>query len=274
MKRTKQHPFLASLLKPFSIYRFAFCCIATIATACFLTPILIPHSAQNLLVGPQQPSLSHWFGTDLLGRDFLLRILYGGRTSLTVSLCSTGISLMIGTLYGTLSGLSKPLGDKLLMRLLDILYPLPFPLIVVLLASWNNSPITLIFALGCVKWLIIARIVRSQTLSIKSKTFIESARCYGQSFFGTIRKHILPNLLTTLTAYTTLMIPSMILDEAFISFLGLGIRPPQTSWGFLILDGAKNGERYPWLLLLPCAIFAITVLSFHFLGERLNRVRP
>ena len=219
----------------------------------------------------QPPSLEHWFGTDILGRDLLARILYGGRVSLLLGSLASLIAIVIGIIYGGISGYVGGNVDSLLMRIVDILYPLPFTLLVILLmALLGRSALLLLFSIGCIKWLTMARMVRTQILSLKNRAFVHCARCMGQSNWGIWKKHLSPNLMSTIIVYSTLLIPNIILEESFISFLGLGIQAPLSSWGSLIFDGARQMEEYPWLLIFPCLFFTSTLFTLNFLGDALR----
>jgi oligopeptide transport system permease protein len=247
--------------------------LCLVAAACVVGPYLMSHDyhTQNLTMGACRPSLEHWLGTDTLGRDLLARLLYGGRISLAVGLAATGVALVIGLVYGSVSGYRGGAPDRVMMRIVDVVYPLPFTLLVILLMAFCGRNIVLLFlAIGCVKWLNIARIVRTQTLLLKERAFVSCARSLGQNAIGIWIKHLLPNLWGTVIVYTTLTIPNIILEESFLSFLGLGVQPPLSSWGALIFDGAKQMESYPWLLLFPCLIFSLTLFSLNFLGDGLR----
>lgn len=252
---------------------FSLLWLLIVSFACFFGPYFYPHNyhSQNLLAGAQAPSWNHWLGTDTMGRDLLARLLYGGRVSLSIGLAATLVALSIGVTYGSLSGYLGGNWDRLLMRIVDIIYPLPFTLLVILLMAFVGRNVILLFlAIGCVKWLTMARIVRAQMINLKERSFIACAKSLGQSIFGLWTKHFLPNLLGTIIVYTTLTIPNIILEEAFISFLGLGIQPPLSSWGVLIFDGAMQMEEYPWLLAFPCLFFSLTLFSLNFLGDGLR----
>jgi oligopeptide transport system permease protein len=213
----------------------------------------------------------HILGTDDSGRDLLVRILYGGRISLAVGLCATLVALTIGVVYGAVAGYLGGKLDAVMMRIVDIMYSLPFTIFVILLMVFFGRNIFLLFAaIGAVEWLTMARIVRGQVMAIKRMEYIEAARSLG---FGTPRilfRHILPNILGPIIVYTTLTIPAVMLLEAFLSFLGLGVQPPMSSWGALIKDGSEKMEEFPWLLIYPGAIFSLTLLSLNFLGDGLR----
>lgn len=219
------------------------------------------------------PSLTggHLFGTDGLGRDLLVRTLHGGRISLLVGIVATFVSLLIGVSYGAVSGYLGGRVDQIMMRIVDILYALPFMFLVILLMVFFGRNILLIFvAIGAINWLDMARIVRGQTLSLKNREYIEAARAGGVKTSRIIRRHIVPNLLGVVAIYVTLTIPQVILVESFLSFLGLGVQEPMTSWGALVNDGAKEMENAPWMLVFPALFLTVTLFCFNFLGDGLR----
>jgi len=212
----------------------------------------------------------HLLGTDNAGRDLFSRICWGGLISLSVGIVATFVALLIGVTYGSIAGYFGGKLDAVMMRVADIMYSLPFMIFVILLMVFFGRSILLIFAaIGAVEWLTMARIVRSQVMAVKRMEYIEAARSLG---FGTPRiifRHILPNILGPVIVYITLTIPSVMLLEAFLSYLGLGVQNP-SSWGGLINDGAKVMEEYHWQLLYPAGIFTLTLLSLNFLGDGLR----
>jgi oligopeptide transport system permease protein len=253
---------------------------------------LIP--TDNALVKAMPPSWTHLMGTDDAGRDILARVLQGGRISLMVGIISTTVSLIIGVSYGAVAGYLGGRIDNLMMRLVDILYSVPYILIVIVLLSVFGGPSTpdwiawlsaklggagnqglnqiflLFFALGLVSWLTMARVVRGQILSLRNQEFVMAARATGVSAFGIIFRHLVPNALGPVIVYATLTVPSVMLTEAFLSFLGLGVQPPYASWGSLAADGIKNIAIFPWQLIFPGLTMALTLFSLNFLGDGLR----
>ena len=238
-----------------------------------LTPWIAPYSyeAQNLDLGASPPSSAHWLGTDIFGRDLLTQIMYGGRISLAVGFIATAVALVIGITWGAVAGYVGGRVDSVMMRFVDILYALPFMIFIILLMLVFGRNILLLFlAIGAVEWLTMARIMRTQVQSLRQQEFVEAAVSLGLPPSAIIFKHIVPNAIGPIIVYTTLTIPSVMLLEAFLSFLGLGIQPPQTSWGLLISYGAETMEEYPWLLIFPGLALTITLFSLNFLGDGLR----
>ncbi|HBO13098.1 MAG TPA: peptide ABC transporter permease [Halieaceae bacterium] len=237
------------------------------------TPWVAPYAydAQNLDLGATPPSAAHWLGTDVFGRDLLTQILYGGRISLAVGFVATAVALLIGVTWGAIAGYAGGKVDAVMMRLVDILYALPFMIFIVLLmVVFGRNVLLLFLAIGAVEWLTMARIMRGQVQSLRQQEFVEAAISIGLPTTTIIRKHLVPNALGPIIVYTTLTIPQVMLLEAFLSFLGLGIQPPQTSWGLLISYGAETMEEYPWLLIFPGAALTLTLFSLNFLGDGLR----
>ncbi|CAA0116644.1 Oligopeptide transport system permease protein OppC [Halioglobus japonicus] len=238
-----------------------------------LTPWIAPYgyAEQQLALGATPPSAQHWLGTDIYGRDLLTQIMYGGRISLAVGFIATAVALLIGVTWGAVAGYAGGKVDAVMMRLVDILYALPFMIFIVLLmVVFGRNMLLLFLAIGAVEWLTMARIMRSQVQSLRQQEFVEAAISLGLSPGTIIRRHLVPNALGPIIVYTTLTIPSVMLLEAFLSFLGLGVQPPQTSWGLLISYGAESMEEYPWLLLYPGLALTLTLFSLNFLGDGLR----
>jgi oligopeptide transport system permease protein len=213
----------------------------------------------------------HLLGSDALGRDLLARLFMGLRVSLAIGAVATGVSLVVGVVWGATAGYLGGVVDEVMMRIVDVLYSLPFIFFVILLMVTFGSNIVLIFvAIGAVEWLTMARIVRGQTLSLKNKEFIEAGRAAGLGRAAIIRRHIIPNLLGPVAVYVTLTIPGVILAESFLSFLGLGVQPPMASLGSLIAGGAQDMELAPWLLIFPSVAMVATLVSFNFIGDGLR----
>lgn len=237
------------------------------------TPLITPYEydAQNLALGATPPSASHWLGTDTLGRDQFTRLLYGSRISLAVGFIATFVALLIGVFYGALAGYFGGKIDTLMMGLVDILYALPFVIFIILLmVVFGRSLLLLFLAIGAVEWLTMARIIRGQVLHLKQQEFIEAAIAMGFGRWQIIRRHLIPNALGPIIVYTSLTIPSVILLESFLSFLGLGVQAPQSSWGSLISSGVETMEEYPWLLIYPGLLLSATLFSLNFLGDGLR----
>jgi oligopeptide transport system permease protein len=244
-----------------------------IALACIVGPWISPYGyeEQDLVLGASAPSAAHWFGTDTFGRDLLTRILYGGRVSLMVGLIATAVALLIGVTWGSIAGYFGGRVDALMMRIVDIIYALPFMIFVVLLTVvFGRSLILLFLAIGAVEWLTMARIIRGQVQALRHQEFVEAAISIGLSRRAIILRHLIPNAVGPLIVYTTLTIPAVMLLEAFISFLGLGVQPPASSWGSLIADGAESMEEYPWLLIFPGLALSVTLFTLNFIGDGLR----
>ena len=219
----------------------------------------------------QEPTGTHWFGTDALGRDLLVRIMWGCRISLLVGLAASLISVLIGVLWGATAGYVGGKIDSLMMRTVDVLYTVPFiPLVIVLTVLFGRSFLLVFVAIGAVSWLDIARIVRGQTLSLKNREFIEAARALGVGNATMIRRHLLPNLLGIVIIYATLTVPAVIIFEAFLSFLGLGVHAPLASLGTLVADGAHHLKSHPYLLTIPALFLTLIIVCFGYLGDGLR----
>ncbi len=272
--------------------------LTVIVLACFVGPFLSfvkAPSTINLQNVVAAPSAEHWFGTDQLGRDVFSRVLYGGQVSLLVGFVATGVAVMIGVIYGSISGYVGGIADSVMMRFVDIMFALPFLVLVILFAlvvdkpssdfttwvvettSWERdrvAPITtlipLFIAIGAIGWLTIARIVRAQVMNVKNLEFVEAAISLGLSRKRILFRHILPNVIGPIIIYTTLAVPGVMLMESVLSFLGLGVKPPNSSWGILIKEGADRMEVTPYLLLFPSLFFATTLFALNFLGDGLR----
>ncbi len=249
--------------------------LAIIALLALFAPYLSPHAYDEVFwdafgVAPDFER-GFWFGTDTSGRDLFVRTMYGARVSLMVGIVATFVSLLIGVAYGAVAGFLGGRTDGVMMRTVDVLYSLPFLFFVILLMVIFGRNLLLIFiAIGAIQWLTMARIVRGQTLSLKRKEFIEAAHAAGVSTSTIIRRHIAPNVVGPVIVYVTLTIPDVILTESFLSFLGLGVQEPLTSWGALISDGVKQMESRPWMLLFPAGFLAVTLFCFNFIGDGLR----
>jgi oligopeptide transport system permease protein len=247
--------------------------LAVMVLLSFLAPLIAPfaYDAQDLGTGAVFSAGKHWLGTDILGRDLFTRILYGGRVSFAVGICATFVSVVIGVAWGATAGWVGGRVDTVMMRIVDIIYAYPFTIFVIILMVFFNRSLMLLFlAIGAVEWLTMARIVRGQVMALRHREFIEAAIGAGLSHHYIIIRHILPNIAGPVIVYATLTIPSVMLLEAFLSFLGLGVQPPASSWGILIREGAESMESYPWLLLYPGVVLSATLFSLNFIGDGLR----
>jgi oligopeptide transport system permease protein len=272
--------------------------LVAIVLLCFagpLLPFVKSPTVINLDNPGAAPSAAHWFGTDQLGRDLFARVLYGGQVSLLVGIVATAVAVCIGLIYGAVSGYLGGKLDDILMRVVDILFALPFLVLVILFSlvveapasrftewiitttGWHRdkvAPITtllpLFIAIGSIGWLTIARIVRAQVMTFKQQEFVEAARSLGLGHARILFRHILPNVIGPVIVYTTLAVPGIMLLESVLSFLGLGVRPPNSSWGILIKEGADRMETNKWLLLFPALFFSSTLFALNFLGDGLR----
>ena len=258
--------------------RAAMAGLVTLGVLAFLAvtvPALSPYAIDEIFwdaigTGPTLAG-GHPFGTDANGRDLFLRTLYAGRISLTVGLAASLVSVLVGVAWGTVSGYFGGVTDSLMMRFVDILYALPFMFFVILLMVYFGRHVVLIFvAIGMVEWLDMARIVRGETLSIKRREFVEAARAMGAPSLWIVARHVIPNVVGPVVVFATLTVPRAILFESFLSFLGLGIQEPMTSWGVLISEGASQMETQPWTLVFPATFLAATLFSLNFLGDGLR----
>jgi oligopeptide transport system permease protein len=255
--------------------RFGAILLALIALACIVGPWLVPHELDAVdwdhIQSPPSFASGHLLGTDANGRDLLVRILYGGRVSLAIGLAASLVAVVIGIAWGATAGYAGGRTDGIMMRFVDVLYALPYMFFVILLMVFFGRDIYLLFvALGAVSWLDMARIVRGQTLSLKEKDFVRAAHAMGAPPLRLIARHIVPNALGPVVVFATLTVPQVILFESFLSFLGLGVQEPMTSWGVLISEGAKTMESAPWMLIAPATFLTATLFCLNFLGDGLR----
>ena len=251
------------------------CLLAFTALACVVGPWLLPHAFDSadwdaMSAAPSWKN-AHFWGTDDAGRDLLVRCLVGGRVSLTVGLLATLASVSLGIVWGATAGFIGGKVDALMMRIVDMMYAIPYLLIAILLVTILGREFYLVvLTITVFSWMDMARVVRGQTLSLRSMEYVEAARAMGVSTTRIIFRHIVPNLLGVVVIYTTVTVPGVILTESVLSFLGLGIQEPMTSWGVLIQDGAKAMEVTPWILLFPAGLLSVTLYCFNFIGDGLR----
>ena len=249
--------------------------LMAICLACTIGPWVLPHAFDSadwdaMSIAPSFGT-AHYWGTDDAGRDLLVRCMVGGRVSLTVGLLATISSVTLGIVWGATAGFVGGKVDALMMRIVDMMYAIPYLLIAILLVTILGREFYLVvLTITVFSWMDMARVVRGQTLSLRSKEYVEAARAIGVSTPRIIVRHIVPNLLGVVVIYTTVTVPGVILTESVLSFLGLGIQEPMTSWGVLIQDGAKTMEATPWILLFPAALLSITLYCFNFIGDGLR----
>ncbi|TLD72391.1 ABC transporter permease [Phragmitibacter flavus] len=257
---------------------------------CGIGPWFSPYLEEgtNLDYGARGPSAQHWMGTDVLGRDVATRLMHGGRISLAVGLVTSMVALVIGVGYGAVAGLLGGRVDAAMMRVVDVMYAFPLMIFVIILtmlleksewlvgfskaANFDARLLLLFLAIGAVEWLTMARMVRGQIQGLMRQDFLMCARANGARWPHIIQRHLLPNVLGPVIVYTSLTVPSVMILEATLSFLGLGVQPPFASWGSLILDGANSMETYPWLLIFPVIFFSLTLLALNFIGDGLRDV--
>ncbi|MCC6522858.1 MAG: ABC transporter permease subunit [Polyangiaceae bacterium] len=276
--------------------------LVVLLLACIFVPMLAPYAydRQDLALGATPPSAAHWMGTDFHGRDLFARVFFGGRVSFAVGFIATGVALVIGVTWGAVAGYFGGRVDAVMMRIVDILFTFPFLILVILLKVFfanSRSPLYHAFqatlglfvndakdpsylplfqiffvfgALGLVSWLTMARIVRGQVIALREQPFIEAARAIGVRPLGIVFRHLVPNALGPIIVYTALTVPQIMLTEAFLSFLGLGTEEPLSSWGLLVAGGAETMALYPWLLVFPSVMLAVTLLCLNFLGDGLR----
>lgn len=252
---------------------FSLIYILLLVVVAIITPFIAPYdyAYQDLALGASAPSSDHLLGTDTLGRDLLTRMMYGSRISLMVGFLATSVALVIGVIWGTVAGFSGGKTDAIMMRIVDTLYGIPFIILIILLmVIFGRNLILLFLAIGAVEWLTMARIVRSQVLNLSKQEFILSAEAMGVSKLSIIFRHLIPNAMGPVIVYATLTVPQIMLLESFLSFLGLGVQPPLSSWGLLIRDGAVSMEEYWWLLIFPSLAFSLTLFSLNFIGDGLR----
>jgi len=252
---------------------FSLIYILLLVVVAIITPFIAPYdyAYQDLALGASAPSSDHLLGTDTLGRDLLTRMMYGSRISLMVGFLATSVALIIGVIWGTVAGFSGGKTDAIMMRIVDTLYGIPFIILIILLmVIFGRNLILLFLAIGAVEWLTMARIVRSQVLNLSKQEFILSAEAMGVSKLSIIFRHLIPNAMGPVIVYATLTVPQIMLLESFLSFLGLGVQPPLSSWGLLIRDGAVSMEEYWWLLIFPSLAFSLTLFSLNFIGDGLR----
>lgn len=249
--------------------------LGLITLGAIFAPSLSPYTADDLdwmaIAAPPSLENGHWFGTDDIGKDLFVLTWMGARVSLTIGVMTTLVALSIGVAYGATAGYMGGRTDNAMMRFVDVLYALPLLFFIIILVTVFGRNIYLVFlAIGCVEWLTMARIVRGQTLSVKQKEYVEAARACGASPAAIIGRHVLPNVIGPVIVYVTLLVPTNILVESYLSFLGLGVKEPLTSWGVLISRGANSVESTPHLLLIPAIFLAVTMFCFNFIGDGLR----
>lgn len=266
-----------------AVYRFSvnraaitsFWIIVVLAILAIVVPIWGPHSVDTvywdrILLAPTLEN-RHWFGTDVNGRDMFVRTLYGARISLTIGVLTTLVAFVIGVVYGAIAGYFGGRVDAVMMRIIDVLYAVPtLFLVIILVSAFGNNFLLIFLSIGAVEWMTLARIVRGQTLAIKEKEYLEAARALGLPSSTILLQYILPNVIGPVVVYVTLLIPVNIIVESYLSFLGLGVQEPFTSWGRLISQGANEMETAPWLLLIPAGFLTLTMFCFNFMGDGLR----
>ncbi|MBP0589739.1 ABC transporter permease subunit [Paraburkholderia sp. LEh10] len=269
---------LATAARRFMRNRAAFAALLLlvfIVLACFAGPLLSPNNAIDsdwaaISLAPTFANM-HWFGTDELGRDLLVRTLVGGRVSLEVGLLGTLVSGLFGVAWGATAGYLGGRVDAVMMRIVDMMYAIPYMLIAILMMTlFGRAFYLVVLTISAFSWLDMARVVRGQTLSLRSREFIDAAKSIGVSSRSIIARHIVPNLIGVVVVYATVTVPGIVLTESVLSFLGLGVQEPMTSWGVLIQDGAQKLESTPWLLLCPALMLCATLYCVSFVGDGLR----
>lgn len=251
----------------------SFSALAVIILAAVAAPWLCSHdpAAQDLALGPTPPGGDHAFGTDFEGRDLMARVFHGARVSMFVGGLATLFAVLIGVAWGAVAGYVGGRVDQVMMRLVDVFYGLPFMFFVIILMVWfGRGTWNLVVGLTAISWLTMARIVRSVVVTLRKRDFVEAAVAQGASTFTILRRHVIPNAMGPIVVYATLTVPKVMMEEAFLSFLGLGVQPPASSWGALLSDGASLYREYPWLLAYPAAALAVTLLSLNIIGDALR----
>ena len=269
---------LATAARRFVRNRVAFIALlllVLIVLACFVGPLLSPNNAIDsdwsaISLAPTFDNM-HWFGTDELGRDLLVRTLVGGRVSLEVGLLGTFVSGLFGVAWGATAGYLGGRVDAVMMRIVDMMYAIPYMLIAILMMTlFGRAFYLVVLTISAFSWLDMARVVRGQTLSLRSREFIDAAKAIGVNARSIIARHIVPNLIGVVVVYATVTVPNIVLTESVLSFLGLGVQEPMTSWGVLIQDGAQKLESTPWLLLCPALMLCATLYCVSFVGDGLR----
>jgi oligopeptide transport system permease protein len=248
-----------------------------LVVACFAAPLIgsllgVDATTINTDIGATPPSNAHWFGTDTLGRDMMMRTLSGGQIAITVAVISTAVALVIGVTWGAIAAYAGGKVDFVMMRIVDVLYGFPtVAFVIVIMAVLSTTSLFALYAfIGAISWLTMARIVRGAVLSLRNREFVEAARAIGASTSRILFRHILPNASGPIIVYATLSLPAVMLTEAFLSFLGLGVRAPLASWGTLVTEGSSQILVYPWMLAFPSVTMAVAIVSLNFLGDGLR----
>jgi oligopeptide transport system permease protein len=241
---------------------------------CVVGPWVVSTDAttQDHALGAVSPDGDHLFGTDPLGRDMLVRVMLGGRLALLVALIATTVAVLVGVTWGAIAGFAGGRIDFVMMRIVDILYGFPVVVfvIVVMAVLATKSLFVLFLLIGAINWMTMARIVRGQIMALRHREFVEAARAIGAGRRRIVLRHLLPNALGPIIVYTTVSMPQVMLTEAFLSFIGLGVQAPQASWGTLVAEGAEKMRVFPWLLVLPGAVMSATIFALNFLGDGLR----